>query len=83
MKVCFIAHNLDIGNGDGRFAYSMIESLQRDFGVKTIVFVERGQEELLGARAFLYSKGIIRKFAVENGETAEQNGVLAYMESLP
>ncbi|HBW47780.1 TPA: hypothetical protein DEF17_07610 [bacterium] len=28
-------------------------------------------------------KGIIRKFAVENGETAEQNGVLAYMESLP
>jgi len=62
MKVCFIAHNLDIGNGDGRFAYSMIESLQRDFGVKTIVFVERGQEELLGARAFLYSKGIIRKF---------------------
>ncbi len=62
MKVCFIAHNLDISNGDGRFAYSMIESLQRDFGVETMVFIERGQEELLGAKELLYSKGVIRKF---------------------
>lgn len=62
MKICFIAHNLDISNGDGRFAYSMIEALQRDFGVETAVFIERGQKELLGAKALLHSKGVIRKF---------------------
>ncbi|MBI5079618.1 glycosyltransferase family 4 protein [Candidatus Wolfebacteria bacterium] len=62
MKICFIAHNLDIGNGDGRFAFSLIETLQRDFGVETSVFVERGQKELLGAKAVLHARGAIKKF---------------------
>jgi len=53
MKICFIASNLNLDNGDGRFASSMIKAFQ-ELGIETLVFVDRNERELLGAKAMLY-----------------------------
>jgi len=63
MKICFIASNLNLDNGDGRFASSMIKAFQ-ELGIETLVFVDRNERELLGAKAMLYKGGVFKKFII-------------------
>ncbi len=62
MKICFISQTLNIANGRGRFAFSMIETMKKKFKVEPIVLVARGEKEILGAKAVLHSRGCLKKF---------------------
>lgn len=61
MKFCFIASNLDIANGNGRFVHSFLHEL-RSGGHDALVLIERGERELLGAKAVLYGNSWIGGF---------------------
>lgn len=63
MKLCFVASNLDESNGNGRFTYSLIRALRRE-GHETLILIERGQEERMGAQAVLFSHGKFAKFVL-------------------
>lgn len=63
MKICFIASNLDETNGNGRFVYSTVKTFQQ-LGAQTIILIERGENEVLGAKAILHKKGLFKKFII-------------------
>ena len=58
MKICFVSETIDPMNGSGRFAYSMITSLQKDFGIDATVLTCRGEILTIpGAKDILFSRG--------------------------
>lgn len=65
MKICFVSETVDFTNGSGRFASSFINGLQKNFGVQSIVLVNRGEKNLLpGTFPVLFSRGKFFRFLI-------------------